>query len=244
MKSYAFGLPKRGNRLDEWEDAYAADDARGRFAVADGATESGYAKSWAQLLVNRFVESDEPEPEHWDSWFSAAQQAWAAQFAGRELPYYAQDKCDQGAFAAFLGVVLKEEEHLVFQWHAVAVGDSCLFHTRDFELLRAYPLQRSELFNTRPNLLGSRDRPAQVTKFWSPPAFGIGQPEDRLWLMTDALAHWTLDQHEQGNNPWRELEQLLATAESGETFPAWIERLRDHRKMRNDDVALLAIVCD
>lgn len=242
MESYAFLLPKRGNRLDEWEDAYATDNALGRFAVADGATESAYAKSWAQLLVDRFVESADSEPDQWEDWFPGAQQDWAAQFVGRELPYYAQAKCDEGAFATFLGVVLREAEGLVFQWHAVAVGDSCLFHTRGSDLLRAYPLRRSDMFRNSPVLVGSRVSPTKVTKLQSPPVFGIGQPKDRLWLMTDALAHWVLSQHEMGNCPWPELEQLLASSGSDGVFSAWIERLRDHQKLRNDDVTLLAIV--
>ena len=41
-----FRLQKRGNRLDEYEDACAGDATLGRFAIADGATESSFAGQW------------------------------------------------------------------------------------------------------------------------------------------------------------------------------------------------------
>ncbi len=50
-----FALPKRGHRLEEYEDAYAGNPDGGRFAVADGAAESSFANVWAQLLVSGFV---------------------------------------------------------------------------------------------------------------------------------------------------------------------------------------------
>ena len=36
-------LPKQGNTDAEYEDAWAADAAAGRFAVADGASETSFA---------------------------------------------------------------------------------------------------------------------------------------------------------------------------------------------------------
>jgi len=39
----ALGLPKRGHSAEEYEDAFAGDPKVGRFAVADGASESSFA---------------------------------------------------------------------------------------------------------------------------------------------------------------------------------------------------------
>ncbi|MFV1968041.1 MAG: hypothetical protein ACC628_21660, partial [Pirellulaceae bacterium] len=55
MDFQAFWLTKRGNCPDEWEDAFQADASAGRFALADGATDSVYAQSWGQCLVDHFV---------------------------------------------------------------------------------------------------------------------------------------------------------------------------------------------
>ena len=48
-------LPKRGHSADEFEDAFAFDPAAGRYAVADGASESSFAGLWARLLVEGFI---------------------------------------------------------------------------------------------------------------------------------------------------------------------------------------------
>ena len=48
--SRTFWLPRRGNSPDEYEDAFAVDDASGRYAVADGATEGCFTGLWARLL--------------------------------------------------------------------------------------------------------------------------------------------------------------------------------------------------
>jgi hypothetical protein len=145
----------------------------------------------------------------------------------------------------------------LFRWQAVAVGDTCLFHTRENVLLHVFPLDCSDQFNNRPRLVGSRMPVSEVHKrqrLWSD---GCGQSGDRLWAMTDALAKWCVTQHEAGSDPWRELESLLSSDPShpspsgrgtifdgarGEgRFTSWIESLRDAGRLQNDDVTLLAI---
>lgn len=60
---------------------------------------------------------------------------------------------------------------------------------------------------------------------------------DRIYLLTDALAHWWLAAVEAGRKPWelvdaalevRDMEQLVAT-------------LRSNKSLRNDDLTLLRI---
>lgn len=56
------------------------------------------------------------------------------------LPWYAEEKRDLGAFATFLGLSFRPRvEGPGGWWRAVAVGDCGLFHTRDEQLLRAFP---------------------------------------------------------------------------------------------------------
>jgi hypothetical protein len=58
---------------------------------------------------------------------------------------------------------------------------------------------------------------------------------DEFFLLSDALACWCLQQHEQ-NNPelWQQLRDL-----SPETFPEFIAELREQQQLRNDDVTLV-----
>src|SRR5712692_2413403 len=101
----AFALPKLGNSAEEYEDAAAADPRCGRFAIADGAAESSFAALWARLLVTGFVAAPPADLGSWADFLRPLQQRWAAEVGGRPLPWYAEMKLQQGAFATFLGVV-------------------------------------------------------------------------------------------------------------------------------------------
>jgi hypothetical protein len=235
----AFWAPRRGNRREEYEDGFAAAPEVGRYAVADGATESSFAGSWARLLVAEFVKV--AEPEAWPACLPHLQSRWQEGLPQRPYPWYAEAKMEEGAHAVFLGLTLRgSSDGTHFDWQAVAVGDACLFHTRGNELLAAFPLERSESFTSMPRLLGSR---TAIISEWERSALrrgGQARPGDRLWMMTDALAHCCLHHHEEGQSPWEQMELLLAT-EADEPFAAWIEGLRDARQLRNDDVTLLKV---
>src|SRR6266568_755912 len=73
----AWWAPKAGNAADEYEDAYAVEPAALRYAVADGASETSFAKQWAELLVERFVH-EPPAPAELPGWLAPMQRAWAA----------------------------------------------------------------------------------------------------------------------------------------------------------------------
>ena len=102
IRCVAFSEPKRGSGPEEYEDACAGNLARGRFAMADGATESAYAGIWARLLVEEFVSST-TEEDGWHAWLAAVQARWEAAVGEKPLPWYAEIKWQQGAFATFLG---------------------------------------------------------------------------------------------------------------------------------------------
>lgn len=241
MDYRAFWVPKRGSSREEYEDAYDVDPAAGRFAVADGAAESVFAASWAQCLVKQFVKTVDCDPQQWSAWLPAVQKDWADGFRGRELPWYAEVKLQQGAFATFLGLVLTTSGQNPYDWHAVAVGDSCLFHTRNQGLLEAFPMTKSEDFGTTPWLLGSRTSPKEISENRAVEAHGIGYPDDRLWMMTDALAQWFWKEYEEGDKPWEKMKWVFAPLATNEHFALWIEDLRGAKRLRNDDVTLLTV---
>ncbi|HKI34016.1 MAG TPA: protein phosphatase 2C domain-containing protein [Gemmataceae bacterium] len=224
----ALSLPKRGNAADEYEDAFAADSPAGRFAVADGASESSFAGLWARLLVEGFVR---PAP----GWLDAARRSWAAGVGGQPLPWYAEAKRDDGAFATLLGLVVGDG-----RWHALAVGDSCLFQVRQDRLIEAFPLRRSAEFGNRPLLIGSRPPVAPASEVRAE-GRGGWQPADRFLLMTDALAQWFLRRHEAGDRPWEELTRLPTKPDASDAFATWVEERRRHDGLRNDDVTLVLV---
>ena len=225
---HAFHLPKRGHVAGEYEDAFAGDPARRRFAVADGASESSFAAAWARLLAEGFVAARRPWRDL--NWLGPLRQRWAQEVDGLELPWYAEMKREEGAFATLLGVVFRPG-----RWRALAVGDSCLFRTRGGRLRKAFPLTASADFGNQPRLLGSRGR-VSLTEH----ARGRWRPGDHFLLMTDALAQWFLRRSEQGERPAAEIAELLRGGDRPAAFADWIERKRE-QDLRNDDVTLVVI---
>lgn len=242
-----FALPKRGNSVEEYEDAWAADPQRGRFAIADGASESSFASVWARLLVEGFVQTPVKQPGKWEDWIPELQRRWAEEIGDRATSsWYAEEKFEQGAFAAFLGLVLshrvsKSGIHRTKWWKAIAIGDSCLFQVREDHLLKAFPVKHSKEFSNNPRLVGSRNDPHTVLPQKEVREQGDWAPEDRFWLMTDALAQWFLEEHEAGEKPWQPLQTLLEASNRDQAFASWVNQLRDQGKLRNDDVSLVAV---
>jgi hypothetical protein len=230
-----FSLAKQGNAAGEYEDAFAAEPGLGRFAVADGASESSFAGEWAKELTEGFV-ADPVQPGGWAEWLPPVRERWLAAVGTGGLPWYAQQKLDDGAFATLLGLEIElAPKETGYPWRAAAVGDACLFHLRGGELLLSFPMEDASAFGTRPALVGSRARNAgePTGDEW---LAGRARRGDRFLLMTDALAQWFLTDVETGGRPWESLTELTEP-----TFPEWVEKKRSARALRNDDVTLLLV---
>jgi hypothetical protein len=223
--------PKAGNAASEYEDAYAVKPEALRFAVADGASESSFARQWAELLVEGFVQ-DAPSAAGLPDFVTPLQAVWAEGQKGKATAWYSERKAADGAFSSLLGVTVDGD-----RWKAVAIGDTCLFVVRAGKMLRAFPLERSEQFSNRPSLLSSVGR--SNAGVWSEVATVEGelQGKDRLLLMTDALAQWFLVESEMGRRPWA----ALAKVTTPEQFAAFVEVLRAGGALRNDDVTLVNV---
>jgi serine/threonine protein phosphatase PrpC len=227
----AWWAPKAGNAAQEYEDAYAVEAAALRFAVADGASETSFAKQWAEMLVDRFVH-EPPAPAGLREWVAPMQAAWAGTNQPKATAWYAEEKARDGAFSSLLGLAIDHG-----RWHAMAIGDSCLFVVRSGKILRAFPLDKAEQFSNRPVLLSSVSRANQ--RVWDEVRLDEGelQTRDQLLLMTDALAQWFLVEAEMGRRPWA----ALAKATTQEAFSALVDVLRSGGALRNDDTTLVRI---
>ncbi len=242
LRWQAFHTHKRGNTPEEYEDAFAGDAAKARFAVADGASESSFVATWAKLLVEGFVSA---EGKAWRdlAWLAPARQRWAAEVDDRPLPWYAEEKREQGAYATLLGIAFHETRTKAEMpvWYALAIGDSCLFRLRAGKLRYSFPMTRADDFGNLPGLLGSRGRPADTPQPAVKRARGQCRPGDRLLLTTDALAEWMLRRNEQEQRPADDIERLLAESAPHDAFTGWIEERRNQQGLRNDDVTLMVI---
>jgi hypothetical protein len=236
IRCRSFRVPRRGHPLDECEDAVAVDSARGRFAVADGASESAESGLWARMLVEAFVGADQDQLP-WPAWLAPLQEQWAEAVRlpadAEPLPWFLEGRYRDGAYATFLGLELDGP-----RWQALAVGDSCLFQVRS-RLLAGFPITQSADFHNNPWLIGSRACRDEVPLRHALHLAGEWLPGDRLYLMTDALAQWFLSAVERGAQPWLPLDAMFEQTES--VFADWVDRLRADRLLRNDDTTLVTI---
>ncbi|HWC75131.1 MAG TPA: hypothetical protein VG454_14445 [Gemmatimonadales bacterium] len=208
-------------------------------AVADGATESSFAKLWAVLLAESYVRSDVAGEEFFAQ-LTPARRLWRRRLTGRPrpLPWFASEKAEQGAFAAFLGVQIDSRNN---RWTALAVGDCCLMQVDDvgkrMRVLKAFPLQESSQFTMSPYLIGSNANGGQPDERIES-SKGTLRDGDMLLLATDALAAWLLKRNEDGRPLWRWLYRKLSTPES---FAALVAYGRKNG-LRNDDCTLVRII--
>lgn len=235
-------LTKLGNAAEEFEDAFAADPAAGRFAVADGATESSFSGRWAEALTRAFVRQPPPwppDPQALKAWLRPLQVEWKASIPWDRLPWYASEKAQAGAFATLLGVEFERDAtgDPGGTWRAISVGDSLLFQIRGGELRLSWPVSSASQLGSRPLLLSSLpDRNANAVQACVTIG-GEARPGDRFLLMTDSPAKWFLTEREAGGRPW---ELLLALPDATE-LEAWVAETRAAHTMRNDDVTLAVL---
>ena len=219
----SFVVPKDGHTADECEDAVGGDPAAGRFAVADGASESFAAGEWARLLVEAFVGRGLAR-----DWLAGPRADWQQAVSGQPLSWYAEEKATAGGHATFLGLTVRPAGG-VYEWEAVAVGDACLFHVVGGACLSSFPLTRPTDFTSSPALIGSRGgQPAwKATR-------GVLRPGEALMLATDALAQCLLASADEGSFAGTGFQAL----DHDDDFALWVAAARAAGRLRNDDVAL------
>ena len=243
--SKQFLVVRDGGDENQIEDAAASDTARGRFAISDGASTSGFSDVWAQILVDSFVHQSEAELGQWDKWIPDAQAQWRKELADVEIPWFGEAQFEKGAYATFLGIIVQEDHEGNLRYMAEAIGDSCLFHVRDHELLRTFPLEQSSEFDNFPDLIGSRSPIDKLDESCAKRIEGVARTGDQFMLMSDALAQWAFLEYESNRPVWDEIRAVIdSNQQMDEKFRSWIAELRNCHALHNDDVTLMIINLD
>ena len=260
----AFCVPQVGNSLRPYSVNSAPsrvqefDSTRSvRLAIADGASESSFAGTWAKLLVKSFCRPPSTTPTGTDSGDSLRdalkdlvfnrldkkRDVWEKCYGTRELPWYAEQKRDMGAFAAFLGLELlpSEPRQAAGSWNAVAIGDTCLFQFRKNALHEAFPIKAPEDFSLSPLLLTTR-QPATSQSEHARQFSGEWQPGDEFVLLTDAAACWLLKSL---RLPEADPLACLRDLSTQQDFEAWVtfqrlDKVDGQPRLRNDDVTFIS----
>ncbi len=250
MRLTAQGLwtVKKGNSAQEYEDGFAISTEHGCFAVADGATESDFAKEWAQLLVTGFVANPgclrgtgrgKCRKDRILEWLTPLQNAWQEGIDWKALPWHSKEKTRRGAFATFLGLELDSTLTIGGpRWRAIAIGDSVLFQVQNNQLKMAFPFSQANEFNNTPELLCSN--PYQNHVVWENVRIRRGNwcSGDIFLLCTDALAQWFLTWWERDTKPW----SVLSRIEDKGEFEELATRIRSEGLVRNDDMTVVIVV--
>ena len=205
-------VQKDGYDKKDFEDAFSAPYEEGpgghiRVAIADGATESSFSKEWANLLVNEYRYNSQFSLEN-DTLLEDLMNRWERKVGGFNLPWFASEKRNIGAFAAFLGVDI---DPVTGHWVATAIGDSCLFVVRNNQLLTSFPFSKQDEFNNSPHLISSKEKNNRNLKDWTRIASGNLMSGDLLIMATDAISDWFLKEVTAQGQPWLFPEQLMDT---------------------------------
>lgn len=243
--SQVWSLPKAGNREEEYEDASWPENRLERdvpfcqFAVADGATETSFSGVWARILVKAYCQGKFNHKRMWQN-MDTQRREWERKVHSKQLPWYAEEKLQMGAYSSLIGLTVyaPNENDAAARWEALAIGDSCLFQTRDENLILKWPLQSSDQFGYHPILLSTKFGHDESSVYRSDGKWLAG---DSFFLMTDAIAQWYLSQIEKGRSP-AEIIPNFPTDDSCAAFADWVTRLRQSAGMRNDDVTLMRVV--
>ena len=243
--------PKSGNRPDECEDdcrvvyplrlGYEGKNTA-RIALADGASESAFARDWAQILAKDFVERplnlSDLAPDCLEQWLAPCQEKWNRAVPWERIPWHGEAKSRYGALATLLALTIarRSGNPSRLNWQAIAVGDSCLFLIRQDELILSFPLDAAAQFNNTPALLCGN--PANNGLVWDSvqQTGGTCQAGDIFILASDALSGWLLAQYAAGERSWQTLLALTSTR-----WEPWVQEQRQARLMRNDDTTLVIV---
>jgi hypothetical protein len=246
-----FTLPKDPEHPAEFQDAYRIDPAAGVATVADGVASAIFSGQWAELLVAAAVDGV-PDPDDrpaFARWLQARRKEWSEAIDVGGLAWFQKAKLPLGAFSTLLWLQLSAcgagvspapaagtAAPQAYRLRGFAIGDTCLLHVRDGQMLRSFPVDKSPEFEADPLVLGSVDlKRDHLLRFAA-----IDEPcrrGDLLVLCTDAVAEWGLRQSESGNTPdWASCWDL--------TEAQWceqIETLRQQGEMRYDDATLVLL---
>lgn len=243
LRFKSISLPKFGNSADENEDNISEPPESEletepllRFAISDGATEASFSKEWSELLVRAYQEKSFDSiclPET----IRSISETWKSRVDSIELPWYAQQKVENGAFATFLGLTINREEN---SFEAIAVGDCALFQIRNDELFFSFPVLSVDDFNNTPNLIASNEKYQTDLENNAVYQNGKVEPDDIIILATDALAAWILKQKDRHPKIKKRLIEQFEKHDKS-TFEEWLKRERTSNRIKNDDVSILMI---
>lgn len=232
----AASTPKAGNQPEECEDRLAVGPDGLCFAVADGASETSFARLWAGILSERFVEH--PAEALAQTWLLDARQAFVKSLDLTRLPWHALEKLRRGSHAALAGVRIDPGEGT---FEVRAWGDACVAWVHA-GTVACFPFNEVAAMPERPYLISTvpEQNEAASAAHDTSLLVKLNPGSTTIFVMTDAMSRWFLGELGAGSQPWCDLLALPDEA----ALTAWVEHARARGVLENDDVALIILRLD
>jgi hypothetical protein len=244
FESRSFWLSKDFSFPNEYQDAFQLDAERGIVAIADGVGSAIFSGCWARILTQGAV-AEPPQPqgaELFQAWLARQRANWTGQIDTSRLTWFQRPKMIDGAMSTLLWIELasnaeeKGEPQSAYRLNGWAIGDCCLFHVRENQLLRSFPITSAAEFGLNPAVLGSIDRKQDhLIEFQE--LHVTCWPSDLLVLCSDAVALWAMNRYEAGETiAWETYWDMPSEVWQEEIFAQ-----REANLMRFDDTTLVLL---
>ncbi len=253
MKTKQYIASKLGEPPESCQDDIAVNLSRKRFAVADGATREFFSEIIAKDLVNRFCNDEDDinrnifTNKQYEKWLEPIQKSWleyvdsVVNDKNKEVHWLVSNRFElqESGASTFVGLELKDE-----LFSAMIIGDSCLFHIRNNQIIESYLIKDPNKFNNSPEFFFSRPSGDMipVSTFIEPKILQKKYIKgDYFLLATDAIAKFLLVQKRDGQ--WKEIWNKLLINDR-DWYDSFIEEKRAHKLLDDDDVSILIISTD
>jgi hypothetical protein len=248
----AYSFPKDPAAPREWEDAAAYSVRNGRFAVADGASQSYRSGEWAELLVRAYVTSfpasrtpaspdggvGPARQQVIQKWFGGQVQLWHDHAPEAESWWGRDAEASKPPSATFAGLQFTAGA-AGLNWEACAFGDCCLFQIRRGRIVLSFPLSSRDQFTKRPDLITTAHGRVEGSLATLRTQAGHAFPGDIFLLASDALSQCLLGLSESAPS----LPGRIGFFGSGQ-FAELMTELRKADAIEIDDVAMVVVaVC-
>jgi hypothetical protein len=245
LESRSFYVAKDVDTPQFYEDAFHVDERKRMAAIADGVASAIFSGLWARVLTQAVV-AEPPNLEDqaaFQSWLADRRTEWREQIDLSKIPLWRLgDKMALGGMSTLLWVLAApadgepDLEPGAHRFQSFAIGDCCLFHVRQGQTIRSFPMTASADFDLSPGMIGSVDRKQDHLLAFSAIEDYL-LPGDTLVLCTDALACWSLAQSEAGSPvDWESYWTM-----TDEDWQNEIAAIRAARQIRFDDTTLLLL---
>lgn len=233
---------KSGVSYWDGADRSAMNLTLGRFAVADGVSQSYLPNLWANILCNSFVKSEIAPNDDWIGQYAVSQLASDCQIWEEQSEEVFENATEEEAFllslsqeeyryagTTLVGIALKD--HSLFY---NVLGDSCLFvYDSDTNSLVSYStVDEQHGFTNRPDFFYSEGK---IVGRWKHGKLPL--KPGYLLLMTDALSDWLTKEFNKDSS----LIEKLWALKTHKDFMQIVEEARSENSMKDDDVALLIL---